>query len=1395
MATPPSELAARKTELSAAKRALLQQRIRAKTQSAQTAPGIARVDRNGDLCLSHAQERLWFLGRLTGDTRAYHVPALLRIQGPLNESALTASINAIVARHEVLRTIFPDRAGVPRQVIQDELRVTIPLTELAPSNTPFDEAMREVDARVRAPFDIAGGPLIRADLFRLAPDDHLFLLCLHHIITDGWSMDLMREEIVAEYRAACASKPLPAMPMPVQYADFAAAQRDPAGMERIEKGLAYWCEHLKDAPPILTLQSGATRPPVQTLNGARTTFSCGPETIQGVQSLAAESGATSFIVTLAAFNATLMRYTGESDFVVGTPVSGRSHPAIQRLIGCFVNTVPIRSTVKGSVTFREVVDQVRRTTLEAFDHQDVPFEKIVDAVKPDRELSHEPICQVIFTCRENPLGSFELTPGTEAAVIPYDDSVAKFDLVVSLALRPDSIEGTIDYNRDVYDDWFVEQFAAHYKHLLAGAVGSPDTSVAALPILSVDERARIVEQWNDSVVPIASPCPVHRMMEAVAQEHPATVAVHFDGVELTYADLNNRANRVANTLLQKGVRPDSLVALCAGRGVHAVVGALGIMKAGAGFLPVDPTYPAERVAFMLDDAAPAMVLAGPDFARTFEREDTVDLDQLAGTTTETFSNPSVELPMESLAYAIYTSGSTGKPKAALLEHAGLCNLVRAQRSLFDIQPGMRVLQFAPLSFDAWVWEFIMAVCNGATLCIPNDRARTGGDLAEYIDAQRVDVALLPPSVLNTLPPDAELASLSVLFSGGEACRAESAERWARGRTFFNAYGPTEATVVATVHRCEEHANEEPPIGRPIDNVRTYVLDAAGQPVPPGVEGELFVGGAGVARGYHRRPDLDAAYFLPDPFSEASGARMYRTGDRVRWTPDGLIVYLGRADNQVKVRGFRIELGELENVIRAKDEVCDCAAIVQHPNTPEARIAVFVELNPDALLTGDALRAYVRDAIPAHMTPSVIEFIDALPRTPNDKADRNALTRLELQGAPTTAASIPPRNELETRIANAWCAVLELETIGVHDNFFDIGGHSLLAVKLVAALEGEGIALTLQNVFECPTVADMAAFLQRGTAIEASPTANRRAIGESLVTIQPHGDGTPLFVIAPAGGVIFPYFHLSHLMGHDRPIYGLQDPVVVTKEDPFTSIQQYVDYYRGVVESIQPEGPYQVLGWSMGGSVAYEMARAWSAAGKEVGFVGLVDTRIRPPAPTQTLSRFSQMLRSVVIVVDAAIAVHTQITNAFYILALRVAKNANGKNGGVLAKVKRRWASFWLRTILRKSQFAHAIAEDSELFHSAMPTVIETLQVLRSNGQTGKQYMPQPYDGKITLIRAGERVRGEPEEASPSYGWEDYAAEVELHVVNGNHVQLFSEPTVHETAAVLRDALKRAARRA
>jgi amino acid adenylation domain-containing protein len=1389
MATSSSDLSARKTDLSAAKRALLQQRIKAKSTSA---PSMVRVDRKEDLPLSHAQERLWFLHRLTGDSRAYHVPAVLRIRGTLDCAALTASLNFIIEQHEVLRTSFSDQDGTPCQVIRDRVSLTIPVTHVK----SHADAMAQIDEHVREPFDIAAGPLLRAHLFQNAPDDHVFLLCLHHIVTDGWSMDLMREAIVSGYRASCDGKPHAPEPIAVQYVDYAAAQRDEAGKERITKGLAYWCEKLAGAPPLLTLQSGATRPAVQSMNGARTTFTCDADITHGVQAIANESGATSFMVTLAAFSAAVMRYTGEADFVIGTPVSGRSHPAVQRLIGCFVNTVPIRATVDCNASFRGLIEDTRRTSLEAFDHQDVPFEKIVDALKPERELGHEPICQVVFTCRENPVTTFELAPGTDATVLPYDDAVAKFDFVITLVLRPDRIEGTIDYNRDVYDDWFVQQFAEHYRQIMQCAVASPDTPVAKLSLLGEAERSRILIDWNESPVAKAPLRPIHNVVEDIVERYPDTIAVRTSSASLTYSELNRRANRVADALLERGVPADSLVALCAARGAHAVVGALGIMKAGAGFLPVDPTYPADRIAFMLEDAGPAMVVAEQEFASTngFDAGSFVDLDEVANEMGGAIPNPDRDVSNQSLAYAIYTSGSTGKPKAALMEHAGLCNLANAQRSMFDINSGMNVLQFAPLSFDAWVWEFVMAICNGATLCIPDDRSRTGTDLSTYIDDQDVEVALLPPSVLNTLPDSAKLPTLDVLFSGGEACRAELAQRWAMGRKFFNAYGPTEATVVATVHRCEADATEAPPIGRPIDNVRTYVLDAFAQPVPVGVEGELYIGGASVARGYHRRPELNEVSFIADPFDDKTGARMYRTGDRVRWTPEGTIVYLGRADNQVKVRGFRIELGEIEAALRSKDAVHDCAAMVEFPNTPEARITAFVETHPNATRSEGDLRAHVRALLPAHMTPNVIEFVDALPKTPNDKIDRNALLHLERTGMAVKPETVQPRNETETRIAKAWCAILDRDQVCIHENFFDVGGHSLLAVKLVAALEEEGAALTLQQVFERPTIAAMAEFLEQGTTALLSGMANGRPVSESLVPIQSEGDGAPLFVIAPAGGVIFPYFHLSHLMGNDRPIYGLQDPVVVTKAEPFTSIEQYVDYYRSVVETVHPDGPYQVLGWSMGGSIAYEMARAWDAEGKDVGFVGLVDTRIHPVGTGQSYSPIGLIARSTVIILDATVSIRTQIANGFFILALRAAKSADHSSNGFYQRIKRKWASFWLRTVLRKSEFAKSIAEDAEIFHSAMPTVMETIQVLLKNGKTGKQYMPGEYGGKITLIRASERVRGEPEDASPSYGWDEFASEVEVHVVNGNHVQLFSEPTVHETAAVLRDALGRVEKR-
>jgi amino acid adenylation domain-containing protein len=957
MATPPSDIAARKADLSAAKRALLQQRLR-KNSAAFEATAIAPVDRSAPLPMSHAQERLWFIDRLIDAGHAYNVPVFLKVCGPLNVAALTKSLNSVVARHEVLRTSFPEQGGVPCVQVAGALDIFIPVHAVASS-----DAMRLADERALDPFDLSTGPLLRADLYRTSTEEHLLLLCMHHIVSDGWSMDLLREELVQGYRAAVAGSADGLKPLSAQYVDFAAAQRSREAQQRIEHGLNHWRETLTGAPSLLTLQAGAGRPAVQSLAGKRKKFTGGAETAAAIQTLAASTGASAFMIGLAAFNALIARYTGQRDFVIGTPVSGRTHPAVQKLIGCFVNTLPIRASVNPDESFRDLLNRVRAAALDTMEHQDVPFERIVDAVNPERAMSYEPLCQVVFTCRENPVEAFDLTPGTRVEVLETETVPAKFDLVFTLKLRPDRIDGTADFNPDVYDAWFVDQFVRHYATLLSAALASPDTPVLALPLMDNNEIGVITRDWNNSAAVIRDERPVHTIIHDIAIQYSENTAVCTADISLTYAALNARANVVASALRKRGAGPDVLVALYAGRGIEAVVGALGILKAGAAFVPIDPAYPRERVDFMLEDCGADIIVASSGNVPDRPDATVILIDDIATQSADSIS--SMESGPGRLAYAIYTSGTTGRPKAALLEHVGLTNLVQAQRELLNIEPGTRVLQFAPPSFDAWVWEFIMALCNGGTLCIPQDSERLGDGLAAYMASQAVEVALLPPSVLQVLPERPPLPHLRVLFSGGEACTPSLAQRWAAGRTFINAYGPTESTVVATAHVWKQ-SETMVPIGRPIANLRAYVLDDAGEPLPPGCEGELYVGGAGVARGYLNRDQLTAERFVPDPFSNAPGARMYRTGDRVRWTPRGEIIYMGRADDQVKVRGFRIELGEIEAAIRSMPYVCDCACTVEHAGTPDARVAAFVET---AVRDETAFRERLRESLPPHLVPS------------------------------------------------------------------------------------------------------------------------------------------------------------------------------------------------------------------------------------------------------------------------------------------------------------------------------------------------------------------------------------------------------------------------------------------
>ncbi|AEY93394.1 NRPS protein [Streptomyces hygroscopicus subsp. jinggangensis 5008] len=1089
---------------------------------------IAPVGRDGAAPMSYAQQRLWFLEEFAPGGAEYVTALALRLRGTLDTGALRAALTALVARHESLRTTFDSVDGHGVQRVHPPQDVPLPVRDLSRTADP-ESALRGLLAEERSrPFDLRQGPLLRTGLIRLAENDHVFTLTLHHIVTDGWSTSVLLGDLAHLYRAQLGVEhdELPALP--VQYADYARWQR---GTEDTGAGehLAYWKRQLADTAP-LELPTDRPRPPVRTSAGATTRLVVPARTVRRLTRLARDHGTTLFTALVAAAQAYLARLSGAEDIAVGTVTSGRDRPETQGLVGFFVNTLVLRSRAGAEEPFTGFLTAVRQTVLDAFAHQDVPFERIVDEVDPVRDTSRSPLFQVMVVLQNTPAAGLDL-PGLDVTDVEPESEQAAFDLTLEFAETDDgALHGLLTYNTDLFDPATADRMAGQLGTLLHAVAEDPDRRLGTLPLTSDDELKTLLDQGHGSFRPVPETT-LPALFERQAARTPDAVALVDGDRELTYAEVDRAANRLAHRLVRDGVGPERVVALALPRSAATVVAQLAVTKAGGAFLPVDPDYPPQRREFMIRDAGAHLVLADPAEVWAADGPDTAPTD----------TDRTAPLTPAHPAYVIYTSGSTGTPKGVVVTHRGLASFAAAATEQYAAGPGDRVLQFASPSFDASVLELCVSLLSGAALVTGEEGPLVGERLAEVLAERRVSHTLIPPAALATVPPQtaAALPHLRTLIVGAEACPADLVDTWAPGRRMINSYGPTEATVVATWTGPLTPGTGAPPIGRPAGGIRVRVLDAALRPVPPGVTGELYLAGPGIARGYLGRPGLTAQRFVADPFG-APGERMYRTGDLVRWTADGRLRFAGRADDQVKLRGFRIEPGEIESALRRSPLVRDAVVVVRAGETPDApaRLVAYVvpaegrpaadasagdpsaadspsaaptaadrsAVDPsvagrsaaDPATAGRAggevrlpvgeLRLHLAGLLPPHMVPSVFVPLDRLPLTPNGKTDRRALPAPgpgQYADGPKTA----PRTDTERRIARIWADVLGIEEVGADDNFFALGGDSILSMQVVSRLRRDGLHMATRDLFTHQTVAELA------TVVRAAP----RRSGDGPVT--------------------------------------------------------------------------------------------------------------------------------------------------------------------------------------------------------------------------------------------------------------------------------------------------------
>jgi amino acid adenylation domain-containing protein/non-ribosomal peptide synthase protein (TIGR01720 family) len=1037
----------------------LAQKIEETRQKEQISP-ILPTSRNQPLPLSFAQTRLWFLAQLEPNNPFYNIAIPIRIQGRLKVDVLEQSFNEILQRHEILRTIFETIDGQPVQVIVPEVRLNLAISEC---REPVKEsALKEF----QQPFNLNSSLLLRAKVLRLSETEHIFLLTIHHIIADGWSLGILVKELAALYQGKALD------PLPIQYADFAYWQREYLQGEKLETLMSYWRSQLQDAPSLLELPINHPRPAIQSFRGARYKFKLSLALTDALKLLSRRSGSTLFMTLLAAFYTLLHRYTGSSDIVIGSPIANRNRSELEALIGFFVNTLALRVDLSGNPTFEELLQRVRQVTLDAYTYQDLPFERILDELSIERSLSYSPLFQVMFVLQNTPMEKIEVS-GLTWTPIELDNNTAKFDLTLTIEETEQGIDGVFEYNTDLFEAATIHRMAGCFRTLLAAVVEMPEKSVSELPLLSKAEQKQLLVNWNDTQTDYPKDLCIHQLFEIQAAKTPDAVAVVYEEQLLTYLELNDRSHQLAYILQHQGVITETLVGLCVDRSLDMIVAMLAILKVGGAYVPIEPTYPQERIAFLLEDTRLNLILTQNQYISQFSNVKCICLENIELENDVLIS--STPQP-DNLAYVMYTSGSTGIPKGVCIPHRGVVRLVK-ENDYIHFGTDEVFLQAAPTSFDAATFEIWGALLNGGKLVLLPNNQPSLAELGEAILQHQITTLWLTAGLFQLMIDEQleSLASVRQLLAGGDVLSGIHVQKFLKrysNSKLINGYGPTEGTTFT----CTEDAKlniDSLPIGRPISNTQVYILDSYLHPVPIGVPGELYIGGDGLARSYLNRPDLTAQKFIPHPFAKSQ--RLYQTGDLARYLSNGDIEYLGRFDRQVKIRGFRIELGEIEVVLSQHSGVKETVVIAQ-PDTKRL-VAYFVP--HQEILTPLDLRGFLAERLPDYMIPAFFVLLDSLPLTANGKIDLAALPYPEI-----TVSDGIPRTANEIELANIWSNLLNLENVGIHDNFFELGGDSILAIQIVARANQAGLQLTPKQIFQYQTIAELATVVGTTKVIQA-----------------------------------------------------------------------------------------------------------------------------------------------------------------------------------------------------------------------------------------------------------------------------------------------------------------------
>ena len=1336
---------------------------------------LTRVDRDqtNRLPLSFAQQRLWFLEQLEGQLTAYNMPYAWRLQGPLDVEALRRALEEVMRRHEPLRTTFAIIDEEPVQIIRPSERFDLQIEDLSgfESQQQNDHVARRCGEEALRPFDLKGDRMLRGSLLLLSENEHILLLTMHHIASDGWSVELLFRKLSKLYEAFKAAKPSPLAALPVQYVDYVFLQRTELEGQRLQQLLQYWRGQLAGIS-VLELPTDRPRPTMTTHLGGQHSFELPKSLVTRLKTLSQTAGVTLHMTLLAAFKTLLSRYSGQTDIAIGVPVAGRNRSELENLIGFFVNTLVNRTDMSGEPTFLEVLSRVRESSLSAYDHQDLPFERLVEELRPERLLGRSPLVQVLFQLLNFSEGGLALRD-LEVSLLPSPRQRVRFDLELHLWQKPKNLCGTLVYSKDLFDPSTIDRMSQHFVTLLEGIVSVPDQRIRELPLLTAAERHQLLVEWNDTNVEYPRDKCVHQLFEEQVERTPDSIAVVFQEQELTYRQLNERANQLAHQLIGMGVGPETLVGLCLERSAQLVIGILGIMKAGGAYVPLDADLPKQRLEFMMRDSMVKFLVTQHQLKGRIPLEGipVVCIDrELPILQVDKRENPSIHVCAENLAYVMYTSGSTGQPKGVAIRHTSIARLVFGN-NYTSFGPDRVFLQLATPSFDASTFELWGPLLHGAKLVVAQVGLPDFRKLADLLQRNRVTTLWLTATLFNQLvdhTPQA-LAGVKEILSGGEALSVPHIRKAQAALgpdvQFINGYGPTESTTFATCYRIPSNIAldcDSIPIGRPIANTQVYVLDAQRQLVPIGVPGELYIGGAGLARGYWNRPELTTEKFVLNPFSKDDQERLYRTGDLCRWRADGNLEFLGRLDDQIKLRGFRIEPGEIESVLNEHSDITQATVILRKDRTGDERLVAYYVPKEGKSLDSFVLRIHLRDKLPDYMIPAAFVELEAIPLTPSGKIDRQALPTPDDSRPQLETKYVAPSTPIEKQLASIWADVLGIENIGIHDNFFALGGHSLMAVRLFTRIESTfARRIPLAMLFQHGTVHHLAGLLAESRP-ETDPV--------SLVKIKPKGEGRAVYLMPSINGELLFSKSMIEEMGIHFPVFGLQPALSPKNLEHFRDFRTMATLYVSALRAFQPNGPYALVGFSFGGFLAYEVAYQLREMGETVDLLAVIDT-----GPGQRGLRLSayERLRGLL----------RNLSN-FPRYLREVLRNFSTSrlNRSVGRKLR-----YQLRRLASGQQYKVEVYDVLD----ANQVKTQNIELMRTVFAALQDYIPSRCSVKLSLFRAKTRpLKGD---SSRDLGWSRFVDDLDVCSINGTHDTILQPPNVNELAKQLTERLDRISR--